>query len=272
MNDICKVNKRKYVKSKMFLHLYQLLLVCLLVFLWELLTHYNILNKFLFSSPSEIFTVFKTYLGTNELFKHIYISTIEVILGVVIGSTLGILIASILWYFDFLKKLLNPFLTILNALPKTALAPIMIIWAGTSIKGIVVVCISILIIVTILSTLSYFNGVETEKIKLMKVFKASKLQIYTKLILPSNIKNLISIVKINIGLGWVGVIVGEFIVSRSGIGYLIMYGGMVFRLDLVMMGVIVLSILALLMTYLIDLIEKLMFNKKKEGKNGIYKK
>ena len=156
-------------------------------------------------------------------------------------------------------------MVILNALPKTALAPIMIIWAGTGVRGIVVVSISILIVVTIISTFNYFISIEPEKVLMMKSFRANKYQIFTKLIFPSNLVNIISVVKINIGLAWVGVIVGEFLVSRAGIGYLIMYGGQVFRLDLVMMGVVILSILAYIMYEIVNLIEKILLKKRGKG-------
>jgi NitT/TauT family transport system permease protein len=118
------------------------------------------------------------------------------------------------------------------------------------------VAISISLVLTILSAYSYFNQIEEDKIKMLKSFKATKWQILTKLVLPSNFPNIINIIKINIGMSWVGVIVGEFIVSRNGLGYLITYGTQVFRLDLVMMGVLVLAIIAFVMYEIVNLIEK----------------
>lgn len=185
-------------------------------------------------------------------------------MGIIFGTFIGIVIAIILWASKFLSKLLEPFLVLLNALPKTALAPIMIIWAGTGITGIVVVSISILIVVTIISTYNYFINVDEEQVKMLHSFGATNKEIFTKLIFPSNLVNIINVVKINIGLAWVGVIVGEFLVSRAGLGYLIMYGGQVFRLDLVMMGVVVLCIIAYLMYATVNLIEKYLL--KKRGK------
>ena len=226
--------------------------------IWELLAYYNIINTFIFSKPSDIFKLLIRYIDNNEIFNHLRVSVIETVLGIIIGSTLGIIIAILLWYFELVQKILNPFLNVLNALPKTALAPIMIIWAGTGISGIVVVAISILLIITVLSTYNFFINVDEEKIKMMKSFSASKLQIFTKLVFPSNIRNIASIIKINIGMSWVGVIVGEFLVSKEGLGYLIMYGGQVFKLDLVMMGVLVLAICAFLMNVLVEWIEKII--------------
>jgi len=255
MNDCLKL-KKKTKKEKTIILMCQILLFVFLITVWELLARFNIIDKFLFSCPSDIIKLLGVYIKNGEIFEHIYISLIEVLLGLFIGTFAGIVIATILWYSETLSKILDPFLAILNALPKTALAPIMIIWAGTGVTGIVVVALSILIIITILSAYNHFKNIEEEKIKMLKSFNASKTQIFLKLVLPSNIANIINIVKINVGMSWIGVIVGEFLVSRAGIGYLIMYGGQVFKLDMVMMGVLVLAILAYVMWKIVDVLEK----------------
>lgn len=248
------LTKKKKEKRKIFL--IQLLLVIMLIFLWELFSRLGIINDFLFSSPSKILKLFQTYLKSHEIFKHIGISLLETVLGLFIGTTFGIFIAIIIWWFPLLSRVLDPFLVILNALPKTALAPILIIWAGTGIKGITVVAVSISLVLTIISCYNYFKGIEYEKIKMLKTFNATKFQILKYLIIPANIPNIINIIKINIGMTWVGVIVGEFLVSRAGIGYLIVYGSQVFRMDLVMMGVIILAIIAFLMYEIVNIFEK----------------
>ena len=157
MNRECKKIKKAYRFKKIKLIICQLLLLILFLTIWELLAYYNVINTFIFSKPSDIFKLLIKYIKTNEIFKHIKVSVIETILGIVIGSFVGIVIAIILWYFETLQKILKPFLNVLNALPKTALAPIMIIWAGTGMSGIVVVAISILLIITILSTYNFFK-------------------------------------------------------------------------------------------------------------------
>lgn len=258
MNNDCKHLKKKAKIKKIKLIMIQIFLVILFLTIWELLAYYNVINTFIFSKPSDIFKLLVKYIKNNEIFKHIKVSVIETLLGIVIGSFIGIVIAIILWYFEGLQKVLKPFLNVLNALPKTALAPIMIIWAGTGMGGIVVVAISILLIITILSTYNFFINVDEEKIKMLKSFEASKIQIFTKLIFPSNLGNICSVIKINIGMAWVGVIVGEFLVSKEGLGYLIMYGGQVFKLDLVMMGVLILAFCAFIMHLLVEQIEKIL--------------
>lgn len=259
MNNNCEKLKQQYRKEKIKLIVYQLIVLLSFLTIWELLAYYNVINTFIFSKPSDIIKLLIKYIQTNEIFRHIKISLIETLLGIIIGTSLGIIIAILLWYFEKLQKILNSFLSVLNALPKTALAPIMIIWAGTGVSGIVVVAISILLIITILSTYNYFTNVDAEKMKMLESFNASKIQIFYKLVFPSNIHNIFNVIKINIGMSWVGVIVGEFLVSKEGIGYLIMYGGQVFKLDLVMMGVIVLAILAFIMNVIIEFIENKIF-------------
>ena len=256
--------KKRVIRRKIITHVLQITLLIGFLGLWELLANKGILNEFLFSKPSAIYDLLKNYILSGEIYQHLKISIYETVLGLVIGTILGLVIAIGLWANKFIAKLLDPFLVVLNALPKTALAPIFIIWAGTGVKGIVVVAVSISLIVTILSAYSYFNNVSEEKIKMLRSFGASKFQILTKLILPSNIANIMGIIKINIGMSWIGVIVGEFIVSRAGIGYLLTYGSQIFRLDLVMMSVVVLAIVAYLMYLITTFIEKQllkMYNK-----------
>ncbi len=248
--------KKQVMRKRIITITLQLALLFSFIFLWELLSNIGMLNEFLFSKPSAIFKLLKNYIESGEIWKHLGISIYETLLGLIIGTSIGLLVAIGLWANKFIAKLLDPFLVVLNALPKTALAPIFIIWAGTGVKGIVVVAVSISLIVTILSAYSYFNNVSEEKIKMLKSFGANRLQILTKLVLPSNIANIMGIIKINIGMSWIGVIVGEFIVSRAGIGYLLTYGSQVFRLDLVMMSVVVLAVVAYLMYVITSFVEK----------------
>lgn len=269
--DLAKAHQQ-YLKSqknkRLYIHFWQISIIVLFFALWEIAARLGWLDTFLFSCPSDIFTLFLSYLKRGEIFPHIAASVWETVLGFTIASILGIVIAVILWWFETFAKIMDPLLVILNALPKTALAPILIVWIGAGTAGIVAVAVFISLIVTIISAYSYFNSVEAEKIKLLKSFGATKLQILIKLILPANILNLMSIVKINLGLSWVGVIVGEFLVSRRGIGYLIVYGSQVFRLDLVMMGVIVLAVCAWLMYELFNMLDKMLHHTKKTGQKS----
>lgn len=244
-----RINKRKVLLT-------QIILFISFVILWELLSQIGLINDFLFSSPSKIIKLLISYFKSNEIYKHIMISLFETIIGLIIGTVFGILFGIVFWWNKFLSKVFDPFLVVLNALPKTALAPILIIWAGTGVFGIIVVSVSISLILTIISSYNYFKNIDEEKILMLKSFGANRLQILFKLVIPYNIPNLINLIKINIGMTWVGVIVGEFLVSRMGIGYLIMYGSQVFKMDLVMMGVIILAVIAFIMYEIVNIIEK----------------
>jgi len=234
----------------------QIGLFLLVIIIWELAAQLRLIDTFLTSSPSGIVRLLIEYTLRGSLFRHVAISVMETVVGFLAGTILGLLIAIGLWWSDFWYKVLDPYLVILNSLPKTALAPIIIIWVGAGYSGIIVTAISISIVVTIMNISLSFRSVDEEKIRLLETFGASKTQILTKLILPSSVPSIISTLKVSIGLSWVGVIVGEFLVSKAGIGYLIVYGGQVFRLDVVMMGVVVLALISALMYKVINLIEE----------------
>lgn len=250
--------KKNLKREKINVILIQISIVIFIFVSWELLTKWNVINSFFLSSPSKIFSLLSTYIANGEIFLHIYKSTIETIIGLVISLIGGITLATILYLTPFISKILDPFLVLLNALPKSAIAPILIIWLGTGVKGIVGVSVSFVLILTIINVLNHFKNVDPDLIIMMKSMKANQFQILTKVVFPSNIMNIISMIKVAIGLSWVGVIVGEYLASRNGLGYLIMYGGQVFKLDLVMMGIFILSLIAFLMYGIVVLIEKIV--------------
>ena len=259
LNNPSKEHKdylKRIEKNKRLILSSQVSILILAIFLWEIGARLGWIDTFLTSSPSDIFSLFRDYIVSYNLIHHILVSSGETIAGFVIATLMGILVAIILWWSDFLRKVMDPYLVILNSLPKTALAPIFIILFGAGYKGIIATAISISIVVTIMNMLSSYLSVEEDKIRLLKTFGASKVQILQKLIIPASIPDLVSTLKVNIGLSWVGVIVGEFLVSKAGLGYLIVYGMQVFRMDLVMMNVVVLSVISVFMYRIISLIER----------------
>ena len=182
----------------------------------------------------------------------------ETLVGFLLGAALGTLLAIVLWWSAFVSKVSEPYLVVLNSLPKIALGPVIIILVGAGTKAIIFMALAISLIVTVLEMLSGFRSTDKELIKMAATFGASKRQIFTKVVFPSNIVTLFNSLKINIGLSLVGVIAGEFLVSKAGLGYLIVYGGQVFQLDLVMASVIILSVVAALMYEGVVLLEKLV--------------
>lgn len=225
------------------------------VALWEIAARVNWIDPFFTSKPSDIVTLIGTLAADGSLFKHTLVSITETVIALGLGTVLGTLVAILLWWSDFAARVLDPYLVVLNALPKIALGPIIIIWAGAGMSGIIVTALAISLIVTILATYNGFKEVDSEKFKMLTTFGATKFQILQKVVFPASIPTIINAFKINIGMTWVGVIVGEFLVSKAGLGYLIVYGGQVFRLDIVMAGVIVLSIATGIMYQLISWLE-----------------
>jgi ABC-type nitrate/sulfonate/bicarbonate transport system, permease component len=224
--------------------------------LWEIAGDLKWIDPFLTSTPSRMLKNLIQLYAEGSLFKHIWITCFETILGFVIGTIAGTLIAIILWWSEFICEVLDPYIVVLNALPKVALAPIIIFWVGNGMTAIILVALLISIVVTILTVLTGFKEVDVDKIKLLKTFGATKLQILYHLILPASIPTLVSALKINVGLSWVGVIMGEFLVAKEGLGFLIIFGGQISQLDTVMLSIIILSILAYLMYEIVEFIEK----------------
>lgn len=234
----------------------QILLLILFIVQWEILARMKVIDPFITSQPSRVIKTIINLYNEGQLFHHVAITCWETIVGFVAGTILGTIIAIILWWSEFLSQVLEPYLVVLNSLPKIALGPIFIVWFGAGTTSIIVIALAISLIVTILEVLNGFVATDEEQIKLVKTFGANRLQIFTKVVFPANLPVIINSLKINVGLSWVGVIVGEFLVSKSGLGYLIVYGGQVFQLDLVMASVIILSIAAALMYKAVVLLQK----------------
>ena len=243
---------KKLKKEKIIIIIFRILIILIFIIIWELLSKYNIINTFLFSSPSKVInTIIKLY-KSNELFKHIYITLYEVFISFSLASIIGLIIATILWRFKTLSKIVDPYITVINSLPKVALGPLIIIWVGASMNSIIFMALTISLFTTIISIYTGFINVDETYIIMLNSFKATKFQLFRKVILPSNILNIISTLKINISMSLIGVIMGELLVSKNGLGYLIMYGSQVFNLDLVISSIFILGIISYLMYFIID--------------------
>ena len=234
---------KKVKRKNKLIFLTQISILIIFLGVWEILADLNIIDSFITSQPSRIWNTF-AHLTSNDLLKHIKVTVYETIVGFGLGTLMGVAIAIILWWSKFLAKVSEPFLVVLNSLPKVALGPIIIIWVGSGTPAIIVMAIAISLIVTIMEMLNGYLKTDKEIIKMAKTFKCTKLQLLTKIVIPANIGTFINSLKVNIGLSLVGVISGEFLVSKAGLGYLIVYGGQVFKLDLVMTSVIILGIVA----------------------------
>jgi len=260
-NSTLSAERKQYLRSvkhrKRWITVTQVLILFLIVAGWEMGTRSGTMDSFIVSSPSRIWNTVLNF-RQNQLPFHIGITFLETMIGFSLGSTLGILIAFTLWWSSFLAKVMDPYLVVINALPKIALGPVIIIWVGAGMQAVIVMALAISLVVTIMEMLSGFVNTDAELMKMAQTFRASKGQTFRKVVFPYNLSTLFNCLKINIGLSLVGVIAGEFLVSRAGLGYLIIYGGQVFQMDLVMTSVVILAVLAALLYGMIVLVEKVV--------------
>lgn len=234
----------------------QVLILVVVLGLWEILTMTNAIDPFFLSSPSRMIKTLIETFKTGNLIYHIGVTVYETLIGFLLATFLGVFIAILLWWSEKLRKILDPYIVVLNALPKIALGPVIIIWVGAGTSAIITMCILICIVITTLSMLSAFLNCDKDKIALMKSMGANKFQILFKLIIPNAFVDFVSVLKINVGMSWVGTIMGEYLVSKAGLGYLIVYGGQVFNLDLVMSSTLVLCLIACVMYMLVGILER----------------
>ena len=246
---------KKVKKENIIIKIIQISIIVIFVIIWEFLTSKNIISSFIYSSPSKIIATIIELLN-NNLFIHIYTTIKEVIISFLIGNILGFIIAILLYEFKIVSKVLDPFLTMLNSLPKIALGPLIIIIFGSNIKSIIIMALLINLIISIITIYNGFTSTNEYELKLFKTLHASKIQTLFMLIIPSSYNTIISSFKLSIAQTLVGVIMGEFLVSKEGIGYLIVYGKQVFNLNYVMTGIILLAIISYLLYKIVVLLEK----------------
>ena len=242
---------KKYLKknkiNNYLIKFTQISILVLLLLLWEYLARNNIINSFISSSPSRVIKAIINLYKQNNLFNNIWITVYETLISFILGTLIGTFIAIVLWYNKFIYKVVDPYLTILNSLPKVALGPIIIIYSGANINSIITMALLISVIITIITVYNGFVNTDYNKIKLLNSLKATKMQILKYVILPSSYSTIISSLKINVSMSLIGVIMGEFLVAREGLGFLIIYGGQIAQLDMVMMSIVILSVIAFLM-------------------------
>lgn len=239
-----KAYVRKHVLKKRRIRIYQFIILISFIAFWEISTLIGIVDPFIFSSPSRVVKTIVEMTAEGRLFYHIGITLLETLVSFALVNIIGLIVAMILWWNDSISKVLEPYLIVLNSLPKSALAPVFIVWLGANMKTIIVAAVSVALFGSIITLYSDFKAVEEDKIKLIYTLGGKKLDVLLKVVLPANIPSMISLMKVNIGLSLVGVIIGEFLAAKAGLGYLIIYGSQVFRLDWVIMSIVILSIVA----------------------------
>ena len=254
LEQILYLKKRK--KEKILIISIQIFITLLFILIWEFLSKYGIINSFIFSSPSKIIKCLYSLIIDNNLFYHIWITIKEILISFILGSLIGFILALLFYIIPILKKIFDPFLTLINSLPKVSLGPLLIIWLGANTSSIIVMSLLINTIVTLISIYNGLINTDTTRIKMFKTFKATKLQTLIYLVIPHNKETIISSLKLNISMSLIGVIMGEFLVSKAGIGYLILYGTQVFNLNLVMSGIVLIMIISFNIYELICFLDK----------------
>ena len=259
MNEL-SVAQKKYLhmqkRHRRVVGVSRILILLSFLFIWEFTANTGIIDSFIFSSPSKIALCFWELTMDGTIFLHIGVTLYETALSFLLVISISILAAVALWFSRKLSEILDPYMVVLNSLPKSALAPLLIVWLGANRTTIIVAGMSVAIFGSILSLYSSFMSVDPEKIKLIYTLQGNRFHAMTKVVLPSSLPAVINIMKVNIGLCLVGVIIGEFLAARNGLGYLIIYSSQVFKMDWLLLGIVLLCIMAMILYALISLLEK----------------
>lgn len=253
---------KKIRRNKIIVHTVRAFILIAVIGLWELCAQVGVFDPFITSSPSRVVSTIADLAAAGTLFYHIGITLMETVTGFVIAVVAGYLIAVLLWTNDAVRKIFEPYIVVLNALPKIALGPLIIIWMGTGYTAIIFMTVLVSIIVCIMNMLAGFVAVDKTKLLLMRSMGANKLTMLIKLVIPASLPAFMNTLKVAVGLAWIGSIMGEYIVSRAGLGYLIVYGGQVFRLDLVMAATFILCLLAGGMYAIVAIIERIVVKRR----------
>lgn len=253
--------RRKLRKETSYVRLTQLLVLIGFFGLWEIAGRLRWIDTLLFSYPSRVLELLYNRLLEGTLMPHITATVMETFLGFILGTLFGTILATIIWWSPFLFRVLDPFLVVLNSMPKVALGPLIIVAIGPNFVSILAMALAITVIITTLVVYNSFREVDENYIKVVRIFGASRIEMLRKVILPASFPTIISTLKVNVGLAWVGVIVGEFLVSKQGLGYLIIYGFQVFNFTLVIGSLFIIAIAATLMYQGVALLENKLSGK-----------
>ena len=253
-NQINYLKQQK--KHKYIVGISRILILFSFLFLWEFTANVGIIDSFIFSSPSKIALCFWGMVLDKSIFLHTNVTLYETILSFLLVTATSILVTILLWFSRRLSEILDPYLVVLNSLPKSALAPLLIVWLGATKTTIIVAGMSVAIFGSILNLYTSFMTVDPGKLKLIYTLGGNRRHALLKVVLPFSLPAIISNKKVNIGLCLVGVIIGEFLAAREGLGYLIIYASQVFKMDWLLMSILLLCLMATLLYSLINLLER----------------
>lgn len=247
---------QKKRQHKRIVHSSRFLILILFLGIWEFTASKGFIDSFIFSSPSKVAACFWSMVCDKSIFLHITVTLYETLVSFFLVILCSLLVTILLWFSPKLSEILEPFLVVLNSLPKSALAPLLIVWLGATRTTIIVAGMSVAIFGSILNLYTTFINADKEKIKLIYTLHGNRFHALMKVVLPSSIPAIISNMKVNIGLCLVGVIIGEFLAARAGLGYVIIYNSQIFNMDPIAMSIIILCIISMILFKIIDLIQK----------------
>lgn len=244
------------IKEKRLVRFYQIIIFIAFFVIWEIASRMYWVDPLIFSAPSKVFSLFIEKIQDGTLLSNIGVTVFETVLGFLLGTLSGTLLAAILWWFPLFSKVADPYLVVLNAMPKVALGPILIVALGPTFTSIIAMGAIISVIITTIVVYTSFREVDPNYLKVLQTFRATRYQCFKEAILPASFPTIISTLKVNVGLSWVGVIVGEFLVSSKGLGYLIIYGFQVFNFTLVLLSLLVIAVFATIMYKVVEIVER----------------
>lgn len=254
------IRQQEYInnikRQKIIIFTARIMIFVVFIAVWEVAARTGMINDFIFSSPSRMLSSLVVLAKDGSLFVHIGITLAETLISFLITTICGIAVAVILWACTGLAKVLDVYLVVLNSLPKTALAPVLIVWLGNNPRTIVITAISVAVFGSIITLYTGFNSMDPDKIKLITTLGGTRRHVLTKVLLPGSIPLIVSNMKVNIGLCLVGVIIGEFLAADKGLGYLIIYSSQVFKMDYVMLSIFILCIIAMALYQMINFLER----------------
>jgi len=254
-NHLFQQYKNKQKREKKIVITWQLIIFIGFFSVWELASSLYWIDPLIFSSPSKIIGLMMDKFADGSMFIHLQVTLFETILGFIIGTIAGIIIATSLWASIRFSRIMDPYLVIMNAMPKVALGPIIIVALGPGYFSIIIMGAIVSVIITTLVVYSAFREVDPNYEKVLKSFGATRWQCFKEAVFPATLPAMISTLKVNVGLSWVGIIVGEFLVAKEGLGYLIIYGFQVFDFSLVMSSLLLIAIFAAIMYKIVEKIE-----------------
>ena len=248
------LERERYHKNKV--RICRTMLLVLLLALWELCASLHMIDAFIFSSPTRICSCFMKMAADGSIFLHIGVTLWETLVSFTLVVALGVAAAVALWASRSLSEILEPYLVMLNSLPKSALAPLLIVWLGNNMRTIIVAAVSVAVFGSILTLHTGFKQTDPDKIRLIQSLGGTKRDILFKVLIPSSVPLIISNMKVNVGLCLVGVIIGEFLSAKAGLGYLIIYASQVFKMDMLVMSIVILCIVSTVLYQVIAVLEK----------------